>query len=399
MTSAQQESRIASKFSGLHLPLGSADPMALLEQFLYQLQREEDLDEQLSLILETVKEATGAELVYVCSLRPGRGAQMLGETPLTEDWARNLTMEIVLLSDEGQGEIVYSPDTAISTRPTPESAILIQLSRSKKVWLTAATLTQGQKLTENHLKIMRLARRMLLQQHENTRNCTSLQETLFGLVRCLSASLDARDPYTWGHSERVARISGRIGRELGLTEQERNDLYLGGLLHDIGKIGVPDVVLRKPIDLTEEERHLIEQHPVIGDEILIHVKQLAHIRPAVRNHHERYDGNGYPDGLQGENIPLCARIMAVADACDAMMSDRPYRKGKTIEQVESTLRKGAGTQWDRLVVQAFFKCRDGVFNIYQSTTGDSISQAVEKSIMFASNPKEANASAYSAHMV
>src|SRR4029079_7205382 len=109
--------------------------------------------------------------------------------------------------------------------------------------------------------------------------------------------LDARDPYTWGHSERVARISVRLGEQLQLPDAMRSELYLGGLLHDIGKIGVPDEILRKPGRLSEEEFAKVKEHPVIGDAIVAHVRHLAHLRPVVRNHHEQYNGRGYPDGL------------------------------------------------------------------------------------------------------
>src|SRR5262245_38343000 len=138
-----------------------------------------------------------------------------------------------------------------------------------------------------------------------------------------------------------------------LSESMRSELYLGGLLHDVGKIGVPDEVLRKPDRLTDEEFALVMQHAVIGDAIVGHVKQLAHLRPLVRNHHERFDGRGYPDCLVGEAIPLGARIMAVADSCDAMSSDRPYRKGMPPERVAEVLSAGAGQQWDPRVIEAF----------------------------------------------
>ncbi|MEQ8846513.1 HD domain-containing phosphohydrolase [Botrimarina sp.] len=182
-------------------------------------------------------------------------------------------------------------------------------------------------------------------------------------VHALTSAIDAKDPYTCGHSDRVARISVRIARELGCTDDQLNTLYLGGLLHDVGKIGIDDRVLGKPEHLTDEEFEHIKQHPVLGERILAGVPQLAHVLPIVRSHHECWDGSGYPDGLVADECPLVARIAAVADAIDAMGSDRPYRHGMPIEEVENVLREGAGRQWDRRVVDAYFAARDDIMAI------------------------------------
>ncbi len=230
------------------------------------------------------------------------------------------------------------------------------------------------------VKMMSLVRRLLLQQQQQQENHDQLRDMLFSLVRCLTASIDARDPYTWGHSERVARIAVRLGEQMHLPEAQRSELYLGGLLHDVGKIGVPDEVLRKPGALTREEMALIQQHVLIGDAIVAHVPQLAHLRPLVRSHHERFDGGGYPDKLGGEAIPLPARIMAVADSCDAMMSDRPYRPAMATARIESILMGGAGKQWDPAVIAAFLRCKNDVFAISQRGLGDSAVRAVEHAL-------------------
>ncbi|NHN34753.1 HD domain-containing phosphohydrolase [Paenibacillus agricola] len=172
----------------------------------------------------------------------------------------------------------------------------------------------------------------------------------------LAAALDARDPYTAGHSERVARYSIRIGQWAGLSPLQLEMLKKTALLHDIGKIGVPDSVLHKEGKLTIEEFNLIKLHPVLGESILRRVqpeRAMAPLLPGVRSHHERYDGGGYPDGLEGEGIPLFGRIIAVADAFDAMTSDRPYRKGMSFEEALLILRQGKGSQWDPMLVQLF----------------------------------------------
>ncbi|WP_342564047.1 HD-GYP domain-containing protein [Paenibacillus sp. FSL R7-0345] len=165
----------------------------------------------------------------------------------------------------------------------------------------------------------------------------------------LAVALDARDSYTAGHSLRVAEYSVIIGQLAGLTGQSLDDLRKSALLHDIGKIGVPDSILFKEGKLTDEEFDMIKSHPVLGENILRQIEPVEKMAPyleGVRSHHERYDGKGYPDGLAGIAIPLHGRIIAVADAYDAMTSDRPYRKGMEHEQALAILENGRGSQWD-----------------------------------------------------
>lgn len=183
------------------------------------------------------------------------------------------------------------------------------------------------------------------------------------MVRALTSAIDAKDPYTCGHSDRVARLSVRLGQQLGCDVETLNKLYMGGLLHDIGKIGIDDNVLRKPGRLTDAEFEHIKLHPELGYNILRDVKQLEDVLPIVLHHHESWDGSGYPHNLAGEQIPFLARIAAVADAFDAMSSDRPYRRGMPQEKVERIFREGAGRQWDAAVVEAFFTANADIHDI------------------------------------
>jgi hypothetical protein len=214
-------------------------------------------------------------------------------------------------------------------------------------------------------------------QVRGSRRYQELRELLVALTRSLTAALDAKDSYTYGHSERVARIAVELGRELGLQEDELSDIYLAGLLHDIGKIGIPDTVLLKAGSLTAEEFEQIKQHVTIGYNILSDLRPLRNLLPGVLYHHERWDGQGYPEGLAGEGIPLVARILAVADAFDAMNTKRPYRDAIPFEKVEETLEKGAGSQWDRRVIEAFMRCRGRVHLICQRGVGESLCQAID----------------------
>jgi putative nucleotidyltransferase with HDIG domain len=190
-------------------------------------------------------------------------------------------------------------------------------------------------------------------------------EFVAGVVRALTSAIDAKDPYTCGHSDRVARIAVHLAEQMGCNSKELETLYLSGLLHDIGKIGIDDHVLRKAGKLTVAEYEHIKVHAEIGYRILKDLKQLDQVLPVVRHHHEAWDGSGYPRGLAGENIPLYARIVAVADACDAMSSDRPYRKGFPEEKIDDILRHGAGSQWDPQVIEAYFAVRDEIRDIEQ----------------------------------
>jgi HD-GYP domain-containing protein (c-di-GMP phosphodiesterase class II) len=214
-------------------------------------------------------------------------------------------------------------------------------------------------------------------QVRSSRRYHDLKDLLVGLTRSLTAALDAKDPYTFGHSERVARIAVELAGELGLSDEERSDVYLAGLLHDVGKIGIRDAVLTKPGPLTAEEFEHIKQHPVIGYKILADLRPLRNLLPGVLYHHERVDGQGYPEGLRGEAIPLLARVLAVADSYDAMSTQRPYRGARTPPQVEQVLREGAATQWDAAVIEAFWRCRQRVHLIRQRGVGESLSAALD----------------------
>jgi HD-GYP domain-containing protein (c-di-GMP phosphodiesterase class II) len=204
-----------------------------------------------------------------------------------------------------------------------------------------------------------------------------LKDLLVGLTRSLTAALDAKDSYTYGHSERVARIAVELGRELGLSGDELGDIYLTGLLHDVGKIGVRDAILAKREPLTAEEFEHIKQHVTIGYQILADLRPIRSLLPGVLYHHERIDGTGYPDGLQGDAIPLLARILAVADAYDAMSTTRPYREAMACRRVEEIIVEGAGKQWDRQVVEAFLRCRLKIHAIRQRGVGESLRHAID----------------------
>jgi HD-GYP domain-containing protein (c-di-GMP phosphodiesterase class II) len=182
-----------------------------------------------------------------------------------------------------------------------------------------------------------------------------LERAYVETVRVLACAIEARDPYTGGHVDRVATYSTAIGRELGWKEEVLRALEIGGLLHDIGKIGVADAILRKSGPLDEDEWRLMRQHPTIGASLVGNLAALQPAVPAVLHHHERIDGTGYPAGLVGEAIPEVARIVAVADAFDAMVTDRPYRRGLDLEMAIEELSRCSGTQLDPEFTGAFLE--------------------------------------------
>lgn len=192
----------------------------------------------------------------------------------------------------------------------------------------------------------------LAQEKQNNDN------NVLGAIQALAASVDAKDHYTYGHSEKVATYATEIAQEIGYSGDNLDSIRIAALLHDIGKIGVSDQVLSKPGPLSRAEWKELHSHPELGVAILQNIDAIKDCLPGVLDHHERYDGGGYPMGLRGDNIPLDARILAVADTYDALTSERPYRRGKmTSEQALAELMRGAETQFDPRVVNVFVNLR------------------------------------------
>ena len=262
-----------------------------------------------------------------------------------------------------------SPDTVvvmISGMQTVESAIgalrlgafdylmkpfdLRQVEAVVKRALEHHDLVVAKQRYENHLEELVEQRTVELDKALN-----SLEGAYRSTLKALTAALETRDSETHGHSERVVTYSLRLGREYGLSSEKMKALEFGSLLHDIGKIGVPDSILREPAKLTEEEWVRMREHPLHGQQILRGIEFLEGAARVVAQHHEKWDGTGYPFGLRQEEIDICARIFAVADAFDAITSDRVYRRGKPYEAAAQELDDWAGRQFDPKVVEAFHR--------------------------------------------
>ena len=264
---------------------------------------------------------------------------------------------------------VISPDTVIvmiSGMQTIESAInalrlgafdylmkpfdLRQAEAAVARALEHHELVVAKRRYENHLEELVDQRTAELDQALD-----SLENAYRSTLHALTAALETRDAETHGHSERVVTFSLRLGREYGLTAPQMKALEFGSLLHDIGKIGVPDAILRKPGKLTDEEWVRMREHPTHGQQILRGIKFLEGAARVVAQHHEKWDGSGYPLGLKADEIDICARIFSVADAFDAITSDRVYREGRLYEAAAEELNEWAGRQFDPRVVEAFHR--------------------------------------------
>ncbi|HEX3014896.1 MAG TPA: HD-GYP domain-containing protein [Desulfobacteria bacterium] len=195
---------------------------------------------------------------------------------------------------------------------------------------------------------------LLLARHSFQRYI-DMRDNYFKTIQALVRAIEAKDTYTEGHSTRVAEYSVAIAEELGLKDDLVEGIRYTAILHDVGKIGISEAILNKREKLADSEWEAIRNHPVIGEKIVKDIDFLYDIHLGVRHHHERYDGKGYPDGLKGEEIPLVARVIAVADSFDAMTSDRTYRRGKNVSEALAELRRVAGTQLDQTAVEAFIK--------------------------------------------
>jgi HD superfamily phosphohydrolase YqeK len=276
------------------------------------------------------------------------------------DWARPLVKNRV------QGSLLGSD------YPGLENFVIVPISRGshRSGWIISCNLSDDREFGSVEGSLLNSIATILGTHIRNIDLYQQHEDLLISFVRSLVSTLDAKDPYTRGHSERVALVSRRLGEHLNLPTDDLNDIYLSGMLHDVGKIGVDDRVLQKPGKLTNEEFDKIKEHPMIGYNILKGMKNLQKILPGVRYHHESYDGTGYPDGLRGEEIPLMARIMAVADAYDAMSSSRVYREGMPLDKLESIFRNGSGQQWDANIIDAYFEIREDILQICETYAPD-----------------------------
>lgn len=302
----------------------------------------------------------------------GRGESVLlslGDCPLDKDSFARLITHLEPQAAE-RPVVMNQPATGQGDWPFPEvrQLIAVPLAEGDNLfgWLAAFNHVDDGQFGTIEASLMRSVGTILGIHGSNTYLYRRQSELLAGVVKALTSAIDAKDPYTCGHSDRVAQVAVLLAKEMHCDPTAVDTIYLSGLLHDIGKIGINDNVLRKPDNLSEAEYEHIRTHVTVGYKILADLKSFDEVLPVVLCHHESYDGSGYPNGLKGEEIPLAARIVAVADSFDAMASDRPYRDIVPDEKVNEVFRAGAGRQWDPDVVDAFFRVRDEARAVIQS---------------------------------
>ena len=311
-------------------------------------------------LVEELSEAYEAELVFLAEVTPGGDAwrllASLGEPPEAESLTRWGAMLEALVSERA---VVATGDDLLD-RGGRSALIRAEIPRSGRGIVAGVVRRYSQDFPEAERALLEAvmvgashAFQRMWGEEERERLIDELRETMVGTAAALATALDERDDYTGNHARDIAKLAVALGERLGVDPGSLDDLRFGAIFHDIGKIAVPDEILRKPAALTASEREVMERHTQAGARILEPISALDHVRPLVLHSHERWDGNGYPAGLKGEAIPLGARIIAVVDAWHAMTTDRAYQRAISTAEAREELRRNAGTQFDPAMVEAF----------------------------------------------
>jgi len=262
--------------------------------------------------------------------------------------------EAVLIEDVSKDRR-FSPKADIISGFETRSILAVPLDVDEQIIgvVEAVNKKGGKEFDDNDIRLLNSLATSAAMAISKAQHYKDLNELFLSTIKAIANAIEAKDPYTRGHSERIRNFSLVIAKELGMAEKQLKDLEISALLHDVGKIGISESVLRKHGSLTEQENEEMMKHPVIGAEILSSIKQLAGAIPGIKYHQERFDGNGYPYGLKGDYIPLAARIIAVADTFDAMTSNRPYRDALSEEDALRELERCSDVQFDARCVRAF----------------------------------------------
>jgi len=296
------------------------------------------------LYFETATGEKGGQLKEI-RLKPGQGIA---------GWVARRGGALII--DDVRADKRFNADIDRTTGYETRSMIVVPVaSKERMLGVLQAINKKDGCFTDDDLEMLETLANQVGTAIENALLYQEQRDTFLGIALAFAEALEKRDNYTGGHTRRVCEYSMAIGRHLELPEEQLEELRLSAILHDIGKIGVPDRVLQKPGKLEPEEYAEMNRHPVLGSEILEHVKSLRAMIGGVRHHHEKYDGSGYPDQKKGDEIPLIGRIIAVADAFDAMTSTRPYRNALSHETALNELTTFSGIQFDPRMVEAFME--------------------------------------------
>jgi HD-GYP domain-containing protein (c-di-GMP phosphodiesterase class II) len=325
----------------------------------------ENFDALIHLILETTVNALGAESGAIFSLNEeGRFdlKTFIGEGITPEEVKTSLNSFVDLTIKERKTVFIPSLEKEKS-KPTFTSAPLVcmPLNFREKTWgvICLCGRKRGENFTEEELRILSNLSYQIAISFENAKLSKDIERTYFETMSALALAVEARDPYSRGHSERVGEYAAKVGEVLGIPQKDIQTLRDASRLHDIGKIGVMDNILKKEGALSPEEKEIMNKHPLVGESIVKPLKTFQPLLEPIIHHHELLDGSGYPHGLKGDQIPLITRILSVVDIFDALTTNRPYRKGLSKEQVKEELEKLVGEgKIDREVVGALFKLID-----------------------------------------
>lgn len=350
------------------------DAWQVLESLLSKLSETSSTNQAVTVAVDAARSAVDAEVAFWFSRASNKVTGLSATRPYSPERAASLTRKLISRLPAGSETLRWvNPEAATDT--IPDSAVLASDTRTQGC-IVVLGFDPARRFDDGDTKAVRMALKMLLSQRAQSQ--ASTKNLLHGLLTCLTTIIDAKDPYTAGHSERVARIAVLIAKQMNLPAASEGDVYLAGLLHDVGKIGLRDEILQRPGRLTADEMEEVRRHPVIGERIVASIRPFDRLRPAVRHHHEHFNGNGYPDGLAGDAIPLLGRVLAVADACDAMMSPRRYRSARSPYEIDAVFTAESGRQFDPNVVRAFMSVRHEIYPpIYQKGIGESAFHAIE----------------------
>jgi HD-GYP domain-containing protein (c-di-GMP phosphodiesterase class II) len=360
-------------------PERARTPFLVMEGLLAELAGSSHALSAVGAAVGAAREGTGADVGFWYS-KAHRATALTGAAVSAERCAEFARKLLAAVPGDREAFRWVNPDRVAAGEPT---AACVARANGGGYLVVLAT-ADGRRFTSADEDVVRLAAKTLVGFRAYAQAAT--KHLLNGLLNSLTAVLDAKDPYTAGHSERVARIAVLLGKGMGFSDAAVNDLFLAGLVHDLGKIGTRDEVLWKPGKLTEAEFEEIKQHPTIGERIVASIEPFRRLCPAVRGHHERWDGKGYPDRLAGGAIPVPARVLAVADALDAMMSPRRYRPARSPIEIDAVFAQETGRQFDPAVVEAFLGVRAQIYPpIYQKGIGESAFHAIDTLV---ENPTE-----------
>lgn len=340
----------------------------LIRDFTERLRLDEDAATTCNALLELLKpcvacDTLAIDLFSVAESGTAGSMQQIGFEHAA-DLLRDISESAKQYVRSVTGKESYGDATVANSSDFPRISDLrvvvlpIANSQTKFGELIATRAREDEEFGTIEVDMLKSSLMMLAVQLTNQRQYQEMQQMFEGTVNSLVSALDAKDTYTCGHSSRVSNVSVHLAKCTGMSDEEVETVRMAAILHDIGKIGIDDAVLRKPGKLTDEEFDQIKRHPTLGYEILKGIRPFQKLLPAVLHHHESWDGTGYPAGLAGDEIPRDAQIVAVADAFDAMTSDRPYRNGMEIDRVVSIFEGGRGSQWAADIVDHLLADRE-----------------------------------------